>query len=350
MIKKITLISLWIVALSAALIWPKHALLTKSKAPELHIFSWGNNIDEATLTAFEERSGCRLRMHSYESNEEMLTKLKATGGSGYDLIIPSDYAVALLIKEGLVQPLDKEKLPFIDTLSPYLMGNEFDPDNTYSLPLQWEVLGFGVNKETFGEEPLSYRHVFENFGYNIVMVNDPVEAISLAAHHLFGHKRKLTKDERRQVKELLTAQKGHVEAYVESRADYLLSTRNCELAISPSSYIWRLEKERGDIRFALPEDHVFLEIESIAIPKNAEKIDLIYAFINHLYEKESLISQANTYYFMPPTDRVIDELEFSDKMHHLLKELSQRDDQTLKYFRHMMAEKEIRKLWIDVKS
>ncbi|MEX0962349.1 MAG: extracellular solute-binding protein [Simkaniaceae bacterium] len=340
----------WVSFLFGVLLWPKQSFFSQKEENTLHLFSWGSNFDEETIQKFENLYNCRVKNHSYASNEEMITKLKATNGKGYDLIMPSDYAVRTLINEGLIKKLDYSRLNFVERLNPLLLGTEFDPRNKYSLPLQWDVLGLGVDKTRLNEKNYSWTHVFEKLNYSIVMVNDPVEAVTLAAHFLFGHKETINHQEKNQIRDLLKEQKRHVEAYVESRPDYLLGTKNCALSVSPASYIWRLEMERNFVQFHLPSDDLFLLIENIAIPVGSNKDELIYAFINYIYEVETLEKTCNEFFFMPPTFDAIEGLVFKDNMTQLLDDLEKRESKSIHFFRHLLPEKEIRELWIDVKS
>ena len=92
-------------------------------APEAHaapntinVYNWGQYISDGTdgyidiNAAFEEATGIHVNYMTFDSNETMYTKLK-TGGSSYDVIIPSDYMVGRLIDEGLLLPLNFDNIP-----------------------------------------------------------------------------------------------------------------------------------------------------------------------------------------------------------------------------------------------
>src|SRR3569832_328639 len=114
MIKKIitrsSVILFWIALIFGVLYWPDETFLTNNRS--INVFVWGDILDPSVVADFEKETGIKVNMNFYASNEEMLVKLKATGGQGYDMIIPSDYSVEILIKDGLVKELDKTKLNF----------------------------------------------------------------------------------------------------------------------------------------------------------------------------------------------------------------------------------------------
>ncbi|MDX8431531.1 MAG: extracellular solute-binding protein [Candidatus Algichlamydia australiensis] len=342
-------ITAWVAASFLLLSWPKILLFKGDSSNTLHIFGWADSIDERTIHSFEEKYHAKVRLHCYGSNEEMLTKMKATKGRGFDLIIPSDYAIPLLKKEGLLKEIDRSKLSFYKSLNPRLLGHAFDPENNYSIPLQWVVYGFGINKEDLPLPHLTYDQIF-NSEKRIVMLNDPIEAINFAAFYLYGPVKSLTPHQIAEVKEVLLSQKEFVEAYVEVRADYLLATRNCSLALAQHYYLWRMEKDAPHVDFVLPEGPIFTSIESLALPQKSDKEELTYAFINHLYEKENLINQCNTWCNLPPTETIVEDLEFSDRYHWLMSELDKRNGKKFHFIQNLMPEEESRKLWIEVKG
>ena len=79
-------------------------------ARELHVYNWSDYLPDAVIEAFEARCGCDVIYDVYTSNEEMLAKLQA-GATGYDILVPTDYAVATLIAQGQLLPLDRARLP-----------------------------------------------------------------------------------------------------------------------------------------------------------------------------------------------------------------------------------------------
>ncbi|MBP6440939.1 MAG: hypothetical protein KA259_04965, partial [Caldilineaceae bacterium] len=98
---------------------------------EVNLFVWTEYIPQATIDCFEEVYGINVNQSEYSSNEEMYAKLSA-GGANYDLVQPTDYIVALMIRQGLFQKLDKDKLPVMATLDPNYLDLPFDPGNDYT--------------------------------------------------------------------------------------------------------------------------------------------------------------------------------------------------------------------------
>ena len=124
-----------------------------SAAEELRIFTWSEYMDEEKMPAdFEAKFGIKVRLDIYENNEEMVAKLQAGGVSQYDIIVPSDYIMPVLINQKLIQPLDHAKIPNLDNLKPLFRETSYDPGNKYSVAYQWGTVGLMYRKDKVSED------------------------------------------------------------------------------------------------------------------------------------------------------------------------------------------------------
>ena len=83
----------------------------------LNVYNWGEYIDDEEIdvvSEFERLTGCDVNYTTFESNENMYSKLSG-GGVSYDIIIPSDYMVERLISEDMLLPLDYNNIPNYDS-------------------------------------------------------------------------------------------------------------------------------------------------------------------------------------------------------------------------------------------
>ncbi|MBS3905077.1 MAG: extracellular solute-binding protein [Simkania sp.] len=345
-------ISFWLLLLITILYWPKITWQTTDKN-SINVFAWGDILDPDVVKDFEKTTGIKVHLNYYSSNEELIVKLKATHGEGYDLIIPSDYAVQILIRENLLKPLDKTQLHFWNTLNPLLLGHFYDPDNRYSIPFEWEIYGLGIDKDYFQNRPLtpSWRLIFDPnlIDYRIGMVNDPIEAVLFASFYLYGDQNNLSLPQQYAIGQLLIQQHQWVAVYASFRADYLLATKNCPVVIASSSYIWRTMRNYPYVHFLIPEEGTFITIENLGIPLASTKEDLVYQFLNYLYSKESSAAHFATYGFFPSTTHAYDLMHLdplADQLIHSSKE------QFSKYhfIQELLPEEEIRNIWVEVKS
>jgi spermidine/putrescine transport system substrate-binding protein len=108
---------------------------TSKLSDQLNFFNWADYIDEAILEQFQEECGVKVVMDLYTSNEELIAKIQ-TGNSGYDVVIPTDYALGIMADGGLLMPLNMDDIPNAKNLNPKTMGMYYDPENKYSLQRQ----------------------------------------------------------------------------------------------------------------------------------------------------------------------------------------------------------------------
>jgi len=342
----------WLLCICLALYWPKISFLRYNNNT-INVFAWSDILDPSVIAEFEKETGIKVKFNYYSSNEELLVKLKATGGEGYDLIIPSDYALGNLIEENLLKKLDKSKLSFWQTMDPRLLDKFFDPGNRYSIPFEWEIFLFAVNKEYFSHhrKAPSWKLVFDKktIDYKIAMTNDPIEATLFASFYLFGPVKTLDSARASSVQNLLSEQKSFVEAYASFRGDYFLSTGSCELAIASSSYLWKTFKQFPTIGFMIPKEGTFITVESFAIPKPSKKEALTYKLINYLFKKESILAHFESFGFFPATLHPLPNVNLSPDAEKLI--LASKKDFSHFHFMHeVMSQQKITDIWVEVKS
>ena len=346
---RLLIILFWTGLFFGILYVPKWEFLSRDDK-SISIFTWGEILDPSVIKAFEKETGIKVHLNFYYSNEELTVKLLATKGEGYDLVVPSDYAVKILAREGLLKRLDKSQLNFLDQLNPALLNQFYDPDNTYSIPFEWEIYGLGINTEMLPDIDPSWSLIFNPpSDYKITMINDPIEAVAFSSFYLFGPKKSLSSLEIESIKTLLKKQKSWVEAYTQNRGDYFLATKNCPLVLTTNQNAARTMKQFPFVDFALPKEGTFISIENLCIPKASVKQALTYQLINYLYTQDSMRKHYKKFHFYPALNIPIQELEDNPRFDSLIK-ASQIDPEKTHFLRKLLPQRELQELWIEVKN
>ncbi|HAZ15612.1 MAG TPA: hypothetical protein DCY54_03120 [Parachlamydiales bacterium] len=346
---KLFILLFWTLLFFGMLYFPKwHFLVLNPRS--LSLFVWGDFLDPTLITRFEKKTGIKVHLNFYYSNEELVVKLKETKGEGYDLIVPSDYTVKILSEAGLLKKIDKDKLSFFSRLNPRLLHLPFDPENRYSIPYFWSVYGFGINREEFKiPEAPSWNLVFSPQSYKITMVNDPIDVVALASFYLFGPKETLSFSEAESVKALLSLQRGWIEAYTQDRGPYFLATRNCPLVLSTSSNVGATMLRFPFIDFLLPNEGTFISVEHLCIPNASKKEKLAYQLINFLFQEESVKKNYERYLFYPALKISLAPVDGDARFDNFLKAADISFEKT-HFFRKLLPARELDELWIKVKS
>ncbi|MBS0628937.1 MAG: extracellular solute-binding protein [Verrucomicrobia bacterium] len=342
----------WILLICFALYFPSWKIFPYEEK-SINVFTWGDTLHPSVLKQFEDETGIKVNLSYYASNEELLVKMKATRGKGYDLVMPSGYNVELMIQDKLLKPLDHSKLNFWSNMNPILLNTEFDRGNRYSIPFGWEVYGLGVDERYFkGSFQPSWRAIYDpNFiTYKIAVSNHAGEAVSHASFYLYGTAQKeLTEEQFQQIRSLLLLQRDWVEAYSDFRADYFIATGNCPVGLSTSTYIKRIRPLFPSINFVVPEEGTFITIENLCIPAASTKKEYVYKFLNYVYSKQAMMTAYENYYLFPATLESIQALDLEEYEKKLLMDLTN-NPKKIQFFKNIYPVQRMTDLWVEVKS
>lgn len=354
---RILLVLFWFSVIGTFVASPRFGFLTPRKS--INICAWSGMFDLQWIARFEKETGIHVNLSYYESNEELLVKLHTTKSHGYDLIVPSDYTIRILRKEGIVKKLDKTKLDFYQHLNPLLIGHYFDETNDYSVPFEWSVYGLGMNTKCYpqGVDDYTWGLIFDKKlidSHKIMMTNDPLIAVPLAALYLYGSVEDLSKKRIYGIEHLLKRQHPLVEAYADFRASYYLASDNACLAVCSSSLIFKAMREYPHLQFIIPHEGSLVTIESFAIPCSSQKDDLVYSFMNFMMKPESVAHSYETMGFFPATTNVLDRLDLQPQVHSLLtmseKEFKRFHLLRFDQLKKVLCESELQDLWVRIKA
>ena len=262
--------------------------------PTLHVYNWGDYIDETILPEFEKETGIKVVYDTYSTNEDMYVKIKS-GGSNYDLIFPSEYMVTRMINEGMLQKIDLNKIPNYKNIDPKLMGADYDPGNEYTLPYMWGTLGILYNTTMVDEEIDSWDVLWDpKYAKEILMLDSQRDSIGAALLKL-GYSVN-TKDPKQltEAGELLKKQKPLVLAYVVDEGKDKMVAGEAVLALTWSGEAMYAIGENPDLAYAIPKEGTNLWFDVVAIPKGAKNVDAAHKFIDFLNRPE--IALRNTEY------------------------------------------------------
>jgi spermidine/putrescine-binding protein len=251
----------------------------------VNIYIWTNYLPQDVLEDFEKRTGIDANVDTYDSNEAILEKLQS-GVADYDIVVPSDYMMKILIPAGLLREIDQARLPNRKNLDPRFLNQQYDPDNRHSLPYLWGTTGIGYDKTKIGGSIDSWGALFdERHAGRILMLDDMREAFG-AALKLMG--RSINEKDPavlRQAAERLKKQKRLVKTYNSSDFANLLASGDVDVAHGWNGEMAEAVASHPDrLVYVVPKEGGTLWIDNLAIPKGARNLDAAYAFINFVME------------------------------------------------------------------
>ncbi|MBZ5564616.1 MAG: extracellular solute-binding protein, partial [Acidobacteriia bacterium] len=259
----------------------------EGNVPQLNIYIWSTYISPRVVRGFEQEFHCRVNYDLYDSNEALLTKLQA-GNVRYDLVVPSDYMVEVLIRQGLLRPLDKSQLATAwANVDPRFLGLPFDPHNDYSVPYAWGTTGLAYRADLVNEKVDSWSVLFDpRFAGHILLLDDEREAFAMALKKLGYSLNSTNPNEIRQARDLLLRQKPLVKGYNSSNFEQDLAAGDAWIAQAYNGNLTFVMRDEPRIRYVIPKEGCTISVDCACIPRAAPHPELAEEFINYFHRPE----------------------------------------------------------------
>ena len=260
--------------------------LTAASADELHIYAWADEVPQDVLDDFSKATGIEVTLDTFDSNESLIAKLEA-GASGYDLIEPSQYAVQILEKKGLVEPLDHGKLANIGNLSKVFQEVSFDPGNKVSLPFIWGTTGLAYNSDCVKEPITSWKALWDEKYKGRIYMLDNMLAAYIAGLQVNGFKANTTNaDEIAKATQTLIDQKPLLAGYNSTNFADLVSSGEACIVEAWSGNVLQAIEQNPKVHYVLPDEGGTMWVDGFSIPKGAKNLDAAYKFLNYILQPE----------------------------------------------------------------
>ncbi len=273
-------------------------------AETLRLLTWGNYAPETVVEMFEKETGHTVEV-TLSNNEEMIAKLRATGGGGFDLAQPSQDRIAGPQAEfGLYKPIDLDRIDasqFIGSMLAATKANTTVDGDIYGVPHVWGTSGLVLDTakagavkdytdlcgaETAGK--VSYRLKRPTLiGFAYAMGLDPFAAYDDPAAYA---------EIMEQVEARLIECKPMVKTYWGGGDELMGLVRSGEVvaAMAWDTGGWKLNADNPDITFVAPASGALGWIDTFVLPAKGKADDAAYDWINFVMRPEvsALITEA----------------------------------------------------------
>ncbi len=272
-------------------------------AEELSLLTWKGYAPKSLVDKFEKETGITVKA-TYSNNEEMIAKLRATRGAGFDLAQPSqDRISSVQEKYQIYQPIDMNKVKadqIIPSMLKAVLLNTMANVKSHAVPFCWGTSGLIVNKK-FAADATDYSDLLNQkyagrVSYRLkrptlialayAMGDDPFAKYSdVNAYQALMEK----------VGQALIDGKGIVKNYWTNGDALLQSMRSEEvyLAMAWDNGGWKLHVENSDIDFLAPKSGALGWIDTFALPAKAKNVDAAYKWINFMLRPENAAEFTN---------------------------------------------------------
>ena len=291
---------------------PKPAGGPAAPSMEVHIYNWSDYIEQSILDDFTKETGIKVVYDTFDSPEILETKI-LTGGTGYDIVVPSNQYVPRLVMADALQPLDRARLTNIGNLWPQIMTymEPFDPGTKYAVPYMWGTVGIGYNRAELarrlpGVNVDSWRVVFDPA--NLAKLKDCGVYFLSDAQDMYGATlRFMGKDpnstdpaDYAAATELLMRLRPYIRKFSNSEYIDALANGDICIAIGYSGDVLQAadraeEAKNGvELTYVVPKEGSQVWFDSFVIPKDAPHPDAALKFINYMLRPD-VIARASNY-------------------------------------------------------
>ncbi len=320
---------------------------------ELYVFNWGEYIDESNITAFEKRYNVKVYYKTFDSNEEMYTAI--VGGDKYDIVVPSDYMVERLIKEGLIQKLDLSLITNINAIADGLKSPDYDPKHEYSIPYFQGSIGicYDTTKVTLEE--------LEEKGWNILLDTKYAGQIAmydadrdnfLPAMKALGISVNTSSEEdiQRAYEWLMAQKKTMNPIYVTDEINDIMIEGKKTLAVVYSGAAAYIMSENEDMGYYEPKQGTNIWSDAMCILSSSKNVKLAHAWINFCMEQEVAEKNSIAVGYTSGYQAVIDKLsktEFEGINAYTPRVGYELDEE---YHDNLVLKTRLAELWVHVKA
>ncbi len=260
------------------------SLVGERKQKNLVLAIWSNYLAPELLEEFEAKTGIHVVLNYFNDNEELLAKT-SFGRPGIDLVVPTGYVIEIMIKAGLIVPLDFDRLPNARFLDERFRRLPYDPSGRYYVPYAYGLTGLLYNSEKVPGPVDSWRILWdERYRGRILMFDDMLECFDLA-HRLLGH-------------QLAAANLAHLDealALLQKQAPLLRKRESnlinemllggeVDLAQNWNGGALRLMSEHPEFRFVVPKEGTVLFVDNLCLLKSAPNPEAAHQFLDFILD------------------------------------------------------------------
>ena len=295
----------------------------------LNVYNWGEYISDGsddslnTITAFEEwykaTYGVPVKVNydTYASNEDMYAKLKS-GAVSYDVVIPSDYMIARMESEDMLLPLNYDNIPNYQYISEDFRSLYYDPDNTYTVPYTYGIVGVIYNANVVDEADTGSWDLMWNPKYagNILQYNNARDALGTAMYRAGIDVNTTDHAAWERALQALVNQRPLVKSYVMDEIYNMMESGEAAVASYYAGDYFTMcdaQAENVDLQFYYPDETNYF-IDAMCIPSCCQDQELAECFINFMLSREAAVANAEYIYYASPNRLVYEDPEYIEDM------------------------------------
>ena len=279
-------------AVLAAVVLSASVFVGCGSEQKLYVYNWAYYTPPSVVEKFEKEYKVQVVLDEYASNEEMYAKFK-TGGGGYDLVFPSQDYTTIMIKQEMLEKIDKSLIPNIKNIDPFVLTKTtYDTSMEFSVPYYWGAAGVLVNTSKVPDYEKSWS-IFSrrDLKGRMTMLDDMREVMGDALVHLGYSLNTTNPKEIEEARDYINKEwkpnltKFDAEAFGKGYAngEFWVVQGYAEIVFEEIAENEQLQK---DTVYFIPPQGGPAYIDSFCIPKGAKNKELAHKFIDFVHRPE----------------------------------------------------------------
>ncbi|HEU4656960.1 MAG TPA: spermidine/putrescine ABC transporter substrate-binding protein [Capillimicrobium sp.] len=278
----------------------------------LTISNWDAYTPKGLIPGFEKETGVKVKLAKHATNEDIMGKLEASGGSGYDIVFVSGQFAEALHKRGWAAEIDHSKIPNLKNLYPEANELPYDPGNQYSVPYTWGTTGICYRSDLVPEKPTSWNDLLdpapENEGKVTMLATD--RWLMLPALKALGYSANTTDEgELEEARDLLLKTKDQLLAYDDTTFYSKLVSGEANLVEAWDGWCNYGIAEDDRIEFVVPEEGSDLWADTMVVLESSPNKDEAFEFINYVLRPESGQGIVDLLTYNTPNQAAMEQLD-----------------------------------------
>ena len=299
------------------------------EALTLNVYNWGEYISDGsegsfdTVREFEKwyqetyNQKVTVNYTTFASNEDMYNKI-SSGAVSYDVIIPSDYMIARMAGEGLLQTLNFDNIPNYQYIDDDFKGLYYDAENQYSVPYAYGIVGVIYDGNVVDAADANGWDLLWNEKYSnrILQFNNSRDAFGTAMYKLGIDVNTTDKAEWDRAYDELLAQRPLVYSYVMDEIFNMMESGEAAVGAYYAGDYFTMKDAQADnvdLQFYYPEKTNFY-VDAMCIPTCAQNKELAEIFINYMLSEDAGVANAEYTYYASPNSLVYNNADYIDEM------------------------------------
>jgi spermidine/putrescine transport system substrate-binding protein len=262
----------------------------------LSVYHWFEYMPQELVDKFTAETGIEVTIDTYDSNEAMLASLKAGRMGQYDVAVPGDYMVKIMINEGLLDTFEPAELPNFGNIQDEWVDVHFDPGRRHSIPYQWGSTAFSVNRDVYTGDINTTDIVFnppEELRGRINVLDSQGEVLALASLHMGIPQCSTDRDQLRALNDMLLEAKQYWASFGSDTAKDVLVSGDAAAGMIYNGFSAKAREEGANVEYAYPVQGYIAWMDNVVLLRDAPNREAALKFMNFLLDPENAAAVTN---------------------------------------------------------